>query len=48
MLSHRITVFGIASSVAFGVVYIAGFDERIKVLIETKVAWKKFCITLWV
>lgn len=42
MLSHGITVFG----VAFGVVYIAGFDERTRVLIESKVAWEEFCITL--
>lgn len=46
MLSHGITVFGVVCSVAFGVVYIAGFDERTRVLIEIKVAWEEFCITL--
>ena len=40
MLSHVITVFGVAYSVAFGVVYIAEFGERTKVLIEIKVAWE--------
>ena len=38
MLSHEISAFGVA--------YIAGFDERTKVLIEIKVAWEEFCIAL--